>query len=89
MSMKRRFVATYRSLVPGEPNEMTFGVRAKSLNKAMELTEMYIYAKELHNHREVEYVLLVEPSNEPATHEIPSDDYESTPVVDDDRYNME
>ena len=89
MSTKQRFLVHYKSLVPDQPNEMTFGVFAKKHNQALILTKTFIYSRELHNHRDIDYLLVALPSNEAAMHEIPDIDDEGTTVVDDDKYNME
>ena len=76
-------------MVPDEPNYMTFGVWAKNYNSAMTVTKTFIYSKELHNHKDIDYVLYGVPSNTPAMYEIPSDDDEDTTVILDDKYNMD
>lgn len=88
MSTKQRYLVSYKSLVPNEPNYMTFGVRAKNYNSAMTITKTFIYSKELHNHKDIDYVLHGVPSNTPAMYEIPSDD-EDTIVIVDDKYNID
>lgn len=89
MSTKQRYLVHYKSLVPNEPNETTFGVFAKKYNQAISITRTFIYSRELHNHREIDYVLKAVPSNKPAIHEIPDDEDEGLPVMANDKYNMD
>ena len=53
------------------------------------MTKTFIYSKELHNHKEIDYVLNAVPSNTPAMHEIPSDEDEVPTVIADDKYNID